>query len=160
VGYPSPSNTPISQIRERGLIHGKPFTCTETSLLRSRTGSQESTATASQAEAEAPGGDPAPRGGIASGAAMHIIHHGNKPSRDPGQGSAWKGRDFAYFGSGSSDMANWARATVLLREVEEGLFELRLSKRGTRAGMLKSGSGCRSNQICTVKHQKVASSHE
>ncbi|MCY3018493.1 MAG: AAA family ATPase [Planctomycetota bacterium] len=88
-----------------------------------------------------------------SGACMMVVHHGNKPMSDPSQRSAWRGNDFAYFGSGSSEMANWARATLLVREVEDGLFEMRLSKRGNRAEMLDGdGPDARPTTIINLEY--------
>ncbi len=71
--------------------------------------------------------------GEATGVVWMILHHSGKPPRDPKSKSGWTSRDFAYDGLGSSDLTNWARAVMVLREYDEGLFELKLPKRGRRA---------------------------
>ena len=43
--------------------------------------------------------------------------------------------DFAYLGAGAAEWAQWARAVIALRSIgKEDVFELRLAKRGGRAG--------------------------
>lgn len=69
------------------------------------------------------------------GLAWQIIHHTNKPPRDPTLRNGYVGQDYSYLGTGSAELANWPRASVILREPEEKRFELRLAKRGPRAGM-------------------------
>lgn len=71
-----------------------------------------------------------------TGCCWMIVHHANKPPRDPATRNAMLGGDYAYFGSGSAELANWARAVLTLREVENDTYELRASKRGRRAGLL------------------------
>ena len=87
---------------------------------------------------------------IESGSAIMVVHHGNKPVQYPQGASAWRKNDYAYFGSGSSELANWARATVLVREVDDGIFEMRTSKRGNRAGMT-DGDG-QPSQLISLEH--------
>lgn len=89
-----------------------------------------------------------------SGAAMMIVHHGNKPAQYQKGSSTWKNGDYAYFGSGSSELANWARATICLREVEEGIYELRTSKRGARAEMTDDAGRCA--QAIYLEHSRGA----
>ncbi|MGH8192392.1 MAG: AAA family ATPase, partial [Rhodanobacteraceae bacterium] len=71
-----------------------------------------------------------------TGITWMLVHHANKPPRDPAQRSGFVGGDFAYLGAGSAELANWARAVLLLREVDTGQFELRAAKRGRRAGLV------------------------
>lgn len=70
----------------------------------------------------------------ATGVIFMILHHTGKPPKDPKSKSGWTSRDFSYEGLGSSDLTNWARAVMVLREFDENLFELKLPKRGRRAG--------------------------
>lgn len=72
-----------------------------------------------------------------TGCAMMIVHHGNKPAQYQKHASTWNNLDYAYFGSGSSELANWARAAISIRgQADEDSYELRASKRGSRAGMV------------------------
>jgi hypothetical protein len=72
-----------------------------------------------------------------TGVVWMIVHHTNKPPGDPAQSNnRGIGSEYAYLGSGSAELANWARAVLTLREVSDALFELRASKRGRRAGLL------------------------
>lgn len=64
-----------------------------------------------------------------------MLHHTGKPSADPKSRSTWTDHDFSYAAFGSSELVNWARAVNVLRSVGNGVFELRLAKRGKRAGM-------------------------
>jgi hypothetical protein len=54
--------------------------------------------------------------------------------------------DYAYLGSGSAELANWARAVLVLREVGPDLYELRAAKRGRRSG-LSLADGTASTEI-------------
>jgi len=69
-----------------------------------------------------------------TGVAWMVVHHTNKPSKDP-KGLPHSG-DYAYLGSGSAELANWARAVLVLRQVSDELYELRAAKRGARAGLV------------------------
>ncbi len=71
-----------------------------------------------------------------TGVTWMIVHHTNKPPKDPEQRNAAVASDYAYLGSGSAELANWARAAITLREIENSLFELRAAKRGRRAGLV------------------------
>jgi RecA-family ATPase len=70
----------------------------------------------------------------ATGVAWLAIHHtGKPPGKDDRKG--WQSADWSYAGIGSSELTNWARAVMVLRQVRgEYAFELKLSKRGKRAG--------------------------
>lgn len=69
-----------------------------------------------------------------------ITHHTNKPPT--GQDAKSKERnwsDYAYAMSGSAEIANWARAVIIIEPLkEQGRFIIRLAKRGTRAGVTKA----------------------
>lgn len=70
----------------------------------------------------------------ATGAVLIGVHHTGKPkaARDVAQ---WTAIDHAYSGIGSSELVNWARAVMVL--VPHGdTFELKLAKRGGRAGAM------------------------
>ncbi len=68
------------------------------------------------------------------GCAVVLVHHTNKPPSGR-EKPDWQAGDFAYLGAGSADLANWARAVVALRSIgQPDVFELRLGKRGRRAG--------------------------
>lgn len=69
----------------------------------------------------------------ATGVVMIGVHHTGKP-KDSKATRDWTAIDWAYAGIGSSELVNWARAVMLLRPVEGRSFELKLAKRGSRAG--------------------------
>lgn len=69
-----------------------------------------------------------------SGAIINLIHHTAKPSKDKSAFKNWTASDYAYIGSGSSELTNWARAIVYLKPAKEN-FLLLLPKRGKRAGV-------------------------
>ena len=61
-----------------------------------------------------------------------LIHHTNKPPSGK-EKNTWQAGDFAYLGSGSSELANWPRAVAGLRACgSHSVFELVLGKRGSR----------------------------
>jgi len=68
-----------------------------------------------------------------TGVVMIGVHHTGKP-KDSKATRDWTAIDWAYAGIGSSELVNWARAVMLLRPVENRTFELKLAKRGSRAG--------------------------
>jgi hypothetical protein len=59
------------------------------------------------------------------------IHHIPKPTKER---SEWSGSTLAYAGSGSADIPNWSRETLVLREVKPGLFEMVATKRWRHLG--------------------------
>ena len=66
-----------------------------------------------------------------------FLHHTGKPKRAD-EASAATVSDLAYSGLGSSELVNWAREVAVLRRTDKirPFFELVLTKRGKRAGML------------------------
>jgi hypothetical protein len=63
-----------------------------------------------------------------------LVHHTAKPPKGE-EKAEWGGNDFAYFGLGSVEWANWARAVIAIRGLKSNtVFELRLGKRGARVG--------------------------
>ncbi|MCY3024480.1 MAG: AAA family ATPase, partial [Planctomycetota bacterium] len=70
-----------------------------------------------------------------TGCTWMVVHHANKPPKDPTLRSALLSGDYSYLGAGSAELANWARAVLVLREVDDSIYELRASKRGKRAGL-------------------------
>jgi RecA-family ATPase len=72
----------------------------------------------------------------ATGVACFCIHHTGKPPSDKGARQHWQTSDYAYAGLGSSDLTNWARAVMVLQDRGHGCFELKLAKRGKRAGVI------------------------
>lgn len=68
----------------------------------------------------------------ATGVVWMVVNHIPKPSNDP----KVKARQDQYSGAGSYDLPGWARAVMVLRCSDEyaKAFELRLTKRGKRAG--------------------------
>jgi RecA-family ATPase len=72
----------------------------------------------------------------ATGVACFCIHHTGKPPSDKAARKHWQTSDFAYAGLGSSDLTNWARAVMVLQDRGHGCFELKLAKRGKRAGVV------------------------
>jgi hypothetical protein len=58
-----------------------------------------------------------------------IIHHTNKPGKDPEKQMT----DFTYLGAGSAEWSNWSRAIITLNKTDvDNLYELIASKRGAR----------------------------
>lgn len=83
----------------------------------------------------------------ATGAALIGMHHTGKPKVDRRVKSMrpLTAMEQAYEGLGSSELVNWARLVMNLREVGDGFFELKLAKRGDRAGATNpDGSSTRS----------------
>jgi len=80
-----------------------------------------------------------------------LVHHPPKPRQDTGTAKAG---DDAYFGAGSADLANWARAVVVLKPTgAHGLYKLCLAKRGRRAGWVEEDGQTPSFER-TVAHGK------
>jgi RecA-family ATPase len=80
---------------------------------------------------------------LRTGVVWCLLHHTGKPSKDPKASSHWTASDLAYSGLGSSALTNWARETAVLVRLKtpEGdppTFQLSMTKRRTRAGMLDS----------------------
>jgi hypothetical protein len=70
-----------------------------------------------------------------TGIVWAFAHHTGKPSTDPKAKAHWNDADFSYMAFGSSELVNWARATVILRSLGEGRFEMRFGKRRNRTGI-------------------------
>lgn len=70
----------------------------------------------------------------ATGVCWICVHHTGKPPNDKKTANAgWQSSDWAYSGIGSSELTNWARAALTLRQTGPGVFQLMLAKRGNRA---------------------------
>jgi RecA-family ATPase len=70
----------------------------------------------------------------ATGVVMVGVHHTGKPKAQKDT-KHWTAIDYAYSGLGSSELVNWARAVMVVKPAgDEGQFELKLAKRGSRAG--------------------------
>lgn len=72
-----------------------------------------------------------------TGVAWIAVHHTNKPPKDIAKSNT-SYDNLAYEGSGSSELANWARATMILRSGGSGTYELVCAKRRNRATFLDS----------------------
>lgn len=83
-----------------------------------------------------------------TGTGLVLVHHVNKPPTGEAK-REWKAGDFAYIGSGSADLANWARAVIAIRSLgDHSVFELHLGKRGKRVGWTDpDGRPCYSRRI-------------
>ena len=69
-----------------------------------------------------------------TGACLFAAHHTGKP-KDQKTMKGWTATDYAYQGIGSSELVNWARAVMVLLPLADGQhYELKLAKRGSRAG--------------------------
>lgn len=80
-----------------------------------------------------------------------LVHHTNKPR---GEGPGLRAGDHAYIGSGSAELANWARAVLSISNIgSHTVFEVHLGKRGQRAG-LKDKSGARILNF-HIQHSKL-----
>ncbi len=80
---------------------------------------------------------------LRTGVIWCLLHHTGKPSKDPKAASHWTASDLAYSGLGSSALVNWARETAVLVRIkmpdgEAPTFQLSMTKRRTRAGMVDS----------------------
>ncbi|MBK1883648.1 AAA family ATPase [Luteolibacter pohnpeiensis] len=83
-----------------------------------------------------------------TGAMITVIHHTGKPPKDRSSMKSWSDSDYSYLGIGSSELVNWARAVMVIVETKEpGTFQLRITKRGKRAGMVDQFTGHVVNQI-------------
>jgi uncharacterized protein YoaH (UPF0181 family) len=70
------------------------------------------------------------------GCALILVHHTNKP-KSGREKPDWQAGDFAYLGAGTAELANWARAVVVIRSIgSHSVFEVVLAKRGRRAGLV------------------------
>lgn len=94
-----------------------------------------------------------------------IFHHTGKPSKDKNASFS----DLTYFGIGSSELANWARAvSVVIENADDpSIFDFRHVKRGKRAGTglvtyIRHGSDGiyweRSNKPRTAKQERIGKS--
>lgn len=71
---------------------------------------------------------------VRTGSILFGAHHTGKPKFDR-HVTAPTAIDYAYAGIGSSELVNWARAVMVLLQMKDGQhFELKLAKRGARAG--------------------------
>jgi len=69
-----------------------------------------------------------------TGVVFMMVHHTGKPPKDAKAMESWTASDYAYLGTGSSELTNWARAVCVLRQLDDETFQLKLAKRGKRAG--------------------------
>lgn len=69
-----------------------------------------------------------------TGVAFFVVHHTGKPPSDKDARKNWQSSDWSYSGIGSSELTNWTRGAMVLRQVGPGQFQLMLAKRGKRAG--------------------------
>lgn len=66
--------------------------------------------------------------------ACMVVHHTAKPPKDTKK-NGWSGSDFSYYGLGSVEWSNWARAVlVIVKTNDPNAFILRAPKRGNRLG--------------------------
>jgi hypothetical protein len=65
------------------------------------------------------------------GCAAFPVHHTAKPTKEK---AGWTDGAAAYLSAGHSDLANWSRETITLREIVPGLFEMSASKRWRHLG--------------------------
>lgn len=71
----------------------------------------------------------------ATGICLIGVHHtGKPPRRTKGETDGWTAWDYVYAMIGSSELANWARAVIVLRSINDITFEMKIPKRGRRAG--------------------------
>jgi len=82
-----------------------------------------------------------------------VNHHTNKISAI----AEGESRDFAYYGSGSAEWANWARAILALESTrDKGVFQLHVGKRGQKIGWKDDeGNTSYSKHIAHSKNPKV-----
>ncbi len=91
-----------------------------------------------------------------------LIHHTGKPTqKQNGKRAEVEDWESAYMGFGSSYLANWPRATILLEPVagQSGSYQIKLGKGGFNAGVTKQveqGAGFRDEPVTriAVRHSK------
>lgn len=92
------------------------------------------------------------------GFAWGVVHHTNKPSKDPKQKAApQSSADFSYQSSGSSELVNWPRAVIGLKEIDSdsGQYQLKLGKRGKRAGLKTTDAPeAPTTMQCSIQHSE------
>jgi energy-coupling factor transporter ATP-binding protein EcfA2 len=77
-----------------------------------------------------------------------FVHHTGKPPKDAKAMSAWTDSDFSYLGLGSSELVNWARAvSVIVHTKEKGIYAFKMTKRGSRSGLVNQFTRARTNEI-------------
>ena len=87
------------------------------------------------------------------GCGLVLVHHTNKPQKGA-EKADWKAGDFAYMGSGTGELANWARAVIGIRSIgEHDVFEMVFGKRGKRAGLVDAWSNPVYSQY--IRHSKT-----
>jgi phage/plasmid primase-like uncharacterized protein len=70
-----------------------------------------------------------------------INHHTNKIGAGSGSADDSEQRDFAYYGSGSAEWANWARAILALEPTRtKGVYRMHAGKRGQKLHWTQPGS--------------------
>jgi hypothetical protein len=69
-----------------------------------------------------------------------LVHHTNKPKSGK-EKADWQAGDYAYLGSGSAELANWARAVLSIQSLGSyHVFQVHLAKRGKRAGLIEANT--------------------
>lgn len=90
-----------------------------------------------------------------TGCVLFLVHHIRKPSQSDGELNA---TELQYVSAGSSELNNWARASMYLEATNDAQFRLRFLKRGTRAGAVDiDGNG---TQALWVRHSAVGQAWE
>jgi hypothetical protein len=70
------------------------------------------------------------------GCGVVLVHHTNKPKTGR-EKPDWQAGDYAYLGAGTAEIANWARAVMVIRSIGSyTVFSVELGKRGRRAGLV------------------------
>lgn len=86
----------------------------------------------------------------ATGVAWLCVHHTGKPPSDKDARKGWQTSDWSYAGIGSSELTNWTRASMVLRQTGPGNFQLMLPKRGKRAGA--THPDCEPTSVVWLRH--------
>ena len=83
-----------------------------------------------------------------TGCLIVLVHHTGKPPKDKKAMQDWSHSDFSYLGLGSSELVNWSRAvSVIVPTDEKGTFDLRMTKRGERSGLVNQFTGLTTDQL-------------
>jgi len=88
-----------------------------------------------------------------TGVVLIGIHHTGKPKQDKSQAKGITIYDYMYSGLGSSELVNWARAVTVILPIAEGIFEVKLAKRGKRAWATHP-DGSQTTSIFLKHHEK------
>lgn len=90
-----------------------------------------------------------------TGCVLFLVHHIRKPQQTDSDKNA---TEMQYMAAGSSELNNWARASIYLEAVGEAQFRIRFLKRGHRAGVIDNDG--KASVSLWVRHSSVGQAWE